>query len=75
MLRFCKNKLDPDSVAKDSKYRQDFCVELYFEDTCDKCSVDTPLEDYCAKCSEFAAIEAKNWTGMMNTLKVTSANC
>jgi len=72
VLVFYKDKLDPDSVEKDSKYRQDFCVELHFEDVCDKCNTDVPLENYCKKCTEYSEIEAKNWMEMMNILKVTN---
>jgi hypothetical protein len=67
---FYKDELDPNTLEKNNKYKQDFSVELYFEDVCDKCNTEVPLESYCPKCTEYTKIEVKNWMEMMNILKV-----
>jgi hypothetical protein len=44
--------VDPDSIAKDPKYDNDFKVELVFEEFCYNCSPENHVNDLCNKCCE-----------------------
>ena len=47
---FTKATVDPDAVFKDNRFSDEFKVELYFKDVCQRCSPQLPLEHLCVKC-------------------------
>ena len=47
---FDKTGVDPDSIAKDKKFDNDFKIELIFKDCCSTCKASNPVSDLCNKC-------------------------
>lgn len=58
---FDKWGVDPDSIATNPKYDNDFKIELSFEEVCDVCSPANHVNYMCAKCREKMPKQIKEW--------------
>ena len=51
VVSFKKDNVDPDSIGKDSRYTDDFKVEVHFKSLCERgCRPELTLRELCRKC-------------------------
>ena len=48
--RLDKKSVDPDSIMKSKEFDNSFQVTLIFEDVCQHCTPQTPLDQLCSSC-------------------------
>ena len=67
-----RTDVDPDSVAKDQRYGEDFKVEVYFKNLCKKCTrSDRPIEELCGQCKEHMKEDInESWKVIHSILRV-----
>lgn len=63
-LSFSIKELDPCSIKKDSKYSNDFRVNLVTKPRCDDCNNQTPLTSLCPHCLLDLEHEIPKWDRM-----------
>ena len=62
LVTFTKELVDPDKVAKDSRFPDDFKIEVFFRDLCTLCKSDHRVEKFCKGCqSRIDEEELENW--------------
>lgn len=47
-----KRGVDPDSIAQDKRFENNFRIELRFEDVCQTCKPENELGSVCSQCSK-----------------------
>ena len=57
-----KDLVDPDSIAKDHRYSDDFRVEIHFNNVCERCKPERAIKDLCSRCQrEMETDIAESW--------------
>lgn len=66
-----REEVDPDSVSKDSRFSEDFRVEMHFKGCCDRgCRPERPLKDLCPRCKqEMDSDIQESWVHIYNILE------
>ena len=47
--RLDKRAIDPDSIQKSKDYSHNFGIEIQYQNVCEQCKPENPLEDMCKK--------------------------
>jgi hypothetical protein len=68
---FANNTVDPDSTVKDSRISQNFKIECYFKDFCQRCLPSEPIEEICGRCASKMPEEIKSWKIIKDILDVS----
>ena len=50
VYEFTKTAVDPDSIANDKRFDNDFKIKVFFKDCCSVCKPQNPVADLCQKC-------------------------
>lgn len=58
---FTKKTVDPDATAKDPRFSDDFKIECYFRDFCNKCQPSMPIEELCKRCKASMPNDLPGW--------------
>eukprot|EP00826_Nyctotherus_ovalis_P009432 TRINITY_DN1248_c0_g5_i3.p4 TRINITY_DN1248_c0_g5~~TRINITY_DN1248_c0_g5_i3.p4 ORF type:complete len:132 (+),score=18.26 TRINITY_DN1248_c0_g5_i3:1017-1412(+) len=69
-LKFRRQRVDPDSVRVNKAFSDNFEIIMYFSDICDKCTNQTPVEEYCQNCIKFSRKSCENWTKISSIMDV-----
>ena len=72
VVYFNKKSVDPDSIARNSKYSPDFKVEIHFKDICPNCKPTDPKCKLCPSCLEKMASDLVFWDIITKILEVSS---
>ena len=67
-----KYQVDPDAIAKDNRFADDFKVEIHFKDVCLRCKPERPIKDLCPQCTKLMAQDIKqSWNYINKILDVS----
>lgn len=58
---FSKHMVDPDSVSKDPRFSNDFCITVNVTKLCDNCNSSLALQDLCKMCTDTLLDELFYW--------------
>lgn len=70
-----KKSVSPEALSKDSRFDEDFSIELTFDDYCKNCSEVSDLNDQCINCISTMGDEWVTWkklTYLLSTHKIPS---
>lgn len=74
ILRLSRDEVDPDSIQKDSRFAENFRVEVHFESRCPRaggpCRSDMECKDLCSKCKSTMDTDIKgSWDEIHKILR------
>lgn len=50
VYEFTKQTVDPDSTSKNPKFHDEFKIEVYFRDYCNRCEPGMDIDEICKRC-------------------------
>ena len=69
-ITYYLSDLDPDSVAQNKQFPNNFIVEIKFQNNNCKCSNETMFEDKCSSCMMDLGVEKVDWEIIYDIMRV-----